>query len=68
MKNLAIVISICFLSSAFVVSQKWYKYENEEAKMSVKYSAPFEESVTEKENHTSSKKTTQVRKRSFLRF
>ena len=43
------------MASSFAIKQKWYTYENQEIKMSVKFPAQFEESTTEKEKTTTYK-------------
>ena len=50
-----IVLALFIVASSFAIKQKWYAYENQEAKMSIKFPAQFEETKTEKEKSTTYK-------------
>lgn len=55
MRVFAALLTLTIVASSFALKQKWYTYENNEAKMSIKFPAQFEESVKEKEKSTTYK-------------
>ena len=55
MKLSAILLTLTIVASSFAMKQKWYTYENEKIKMTVKFPTQFKESVTEKEKSTTYK-------------
>ena len=61
-----IVLALFIVASSFAIKQKWYAYENQEAKMSIKFPAQFEETKTEKEKSTTYKAQMQVGGMLFL--
>lgn len=66
MKLSAALLSIVLVASSFTIMAKWLTYENQEAKISIKFPAEYVESTTEQDKATTYKAQLQNDKMLFL--